>query len=155
MSLKLIMSVSHDGFVARGDSDDMAWTGRADKQLFKSLTLVGGALGVGSKTAAVMPTHLPGRTLHVLSNSPLFGMTLGSFAYRYPGAWLLGGQTIAMEALRLQMVDEVHLIRNPVELGAGIRDEVTPFLKTPLRWVQAHAVVHATDVWHEVWHRVV
>lgn len=154
--LKLVMAVSYDGFVARHPKDDMSWTDPQDKELFRSLTSVGGTCGVGRLTSEVMPKSLPGRRLVVLSNSPLFGISLGSFAFAYPGAWLLGGQTIAMEALKVALVDEVHLIRNSVELGEGIADQITPFLHDMEGegWYQAlDTRMSFGSLDHEVWRR--
>jgi dihydrofolate reductase len=142
--LKVIMAVSADGYVSRGPADDMRWTGKKDKAIFKLLTMTGGELGVGRRTAAHMPPSLPGRTLHVLSHSGavLDGvrappMRLGEFVAKYPGAWLIGGQTIVLEALELGLVDEVHLCRLPVDvfefpgqkLALAQDDMITPFLE--------------------------
>lgn len=148
--LKLVMAVSHDGFVARGPNDDMSWTGHYDKQLFRVLTGVGGTIGVGRVTAESIPKVLQGRTLQVLSGSPRFGMTLGSFAYKYPGAWLGGGQTVALEALRGGYLDEVHLCRAPAELGEGVADRVSPFIAEHVGWSLAMQT-ELMGVKHEVW----
>jgi dihydrofolate reductase len=158
MGLKLVMAVSHDGFVAKGPTDDMRWTGSTDKQVFRLLTGTGGVVGVGRRTAELMPEKLAGRTLIRLSS--FSGMNLGQFAYKYDGAWLAGGQTIAMEALRIDLVDEVHLCRNAVELGEGVRDEITPWVSGEVpeqlhRWTRAMATkLDMGGVQVEVWRRV-
>lgn len=155
--LRLVMAVSDDGFVCRGPDDDMSWTGHNDKRAFRLLTSVGAILGAGRVTAAAMPGHLPGRTLHVLSNS---GLTLGAFAFRFPGAWLIGGQTIAMEGLRTGLVTEVHICRNPARLGHGVRDEMTPWMASrgetanPGRPWTSHSSVYVGDVKVEAWRLV-
>lgn len=42
-------------------------------------------------------------------------MSLGAFAHRYPTGWLIGGQTIAQEAISIGLVDQVFLCRAPIE----------------------------------------
>jgi dihydrofolate reductase len=119
--MKLIMAVSKDGYVARGENDDMAWTGPDDKTVFKLLTHVGGLpLGVGRKTFEMIP-KLPGRSLVSLSMDPTKGCTFTSFYDQYPDAWLIGGQTIAMQAIEREMVDQVFLCRSPQVLGRGVK----------------------------------
>lgn len=144
--LKLIMAMSADGFLCRGSDDDMRWTGLTDKRLFHALTMTGGAMGAGRKTCALLPP-LPGRTLVCLSNGPadyayfptrgyssrekavmqVPQMSLGMFAHRYPGAWLLGGPTVASEALDTQLVDEVHLCQSPAFIG-GVGSSSPPLV---------------------------
>lgn len=121
--LRVLMAVSADGFVARGPDDDMRWTGPDDKQLFRSLTQVGGALGMGRVTYDLCAEKLRtyGRRTVCLSSRPGHGMGLGEFAFSHPGAWLIGGQTVVKEAIRIGLVDEVHLVENPNELGHGVR----------------------------------
>ena len=62
MSLRLIMAVSADGYLASGLNDDMSWTGQLDKTIFKLLTSVGGVVGAGHNTFWQLP-HLSGRRL--------------------------------------------------------------------------------------------
>lgn len=123
------MAVSRDGFMSRCPEDDMSWLGPDDKAAFRLLTGVGGVLGAGKATVRNMPERLPGRTVLRLSRS---GMTLGDFAERYPGAWLLGGPELARFALLDDILDEVHLCRSdrlaqPLERGAW-PDALTPLL---------------------------
>lgn len=67
--LKLIMAVSSDGVLSLGPSDDMSWTSKEDKQIFKLLTLTSGAvLGAGLTTYNLLP-HLPNREVIPLSRS--------------------------------------------------------------------------------------
>jgi dihydrofolate reductase len=117
--LKLLMAVSADGFVARGENDDMRWTGPADKFLFKLLTTASDqVLLAGSTTYDQMPP-LPHRKLVRLTRKPC-GLTLRQAAHFYGEAWLIGGPTIALEALSLGLVERAYISRVPVSLGAGI-----------------------------------
>lgn len=52
-------------------------------------------------------------------------MSLGAFAYNYPGAWLIGGPRIACEALEVRLVDEVHICQvRDVSIGRGATEPV-------------------------------
>ncbi len=126
--LRLVMAMSGDGFVARGPGDDMSWTAPEDKRLFSLVTRTRGALCVVSdRTRRQMPTTLPGRRLVTIRRSPdTFGspddMTLESAAETTDGAWLLGGQTLALEAIRRDLVWEAAVfVSRGVTLGAGQR----------------------------------
>lgn len=139
--LKLIMAVSADGYLARGPEDDMSWTGKDDKAVFRLLTSVGAACGVGYGSWRLMPRELPGRSLVPITTdgrmvpnyTPTFGevegsapvpdwagyersVTLGRFAYENPNGWLLGGPRVAYEALDIGLVDQVYLCRSAVVL---------------------------------------
>ncbi len=115
------MAVSADNFVARGDDDRMSWTGPSDKAVFKLLTIVGGErLCAGRKTYEVMPA-LFGREVVALSQDRQRGQDLREFAAHNPFAWLIGGQTVALEALRLKLLDEVVLVGNQTKLNRGVR----------------------------------
>lgn len=156
MRLRLVMAVSRDGYLSRCKGDTMEWLGPTDKAVFRILTGVGGVCGVGSGTAPHMPNELPGRALVVLSRS---GTTLGDFAERHPGAWLLGGPTLAAAALEQDLLDEVHLCRSdrrafPDCMAAGAwPDLVTRFLNDNLaRWTLAMRTP-VLDVTVERWTR--
>lgn len=113
--MKLVMAVSKDGWLARKEDDDMSWLGMADKAAFRILTSVdGGHVGVSLRTAGCMPSVLPGRSLYKLSTvsrAQAWG-TLSEFHGAYPGGCLVGGPRLAMEALRLAYISEVHLCRS-------------------------------------------
>ncbi len=147
MGLKLIMAVSADGFVARGPTDDMTWTGSTDKRVFRLLTSVGGVLGAGRRTFEQLP-RLEGRTVVLLSRN---GMALNDFCRLYPDAWLIGGQEVALEALQLNLVDQAFLCNSrEVFLCSGVRDQITPCLMHSPNWQQKPAVCFAetfVDMW--------
>lgn len=121
--MKLIMAVSADGFVARMGEDDMRWTGSLDKAVFRLLTGVGTEpLAVGRRTRALMPSYLPGREIYVLSSSGgiLADGTLANYHDRYPDGWLIGGQTVAVEAREQDLLSEVHLCRSTRFIWDGV-----------------------------------
>lgn len=110
--MKLIMAVSGNGFVANGPEDDMSWTGPIDKAVFKLLTSTSEVLAVSAKSLEFMPEQLPGRgRLYGLSTDPRKGVQLEDFAAMFPDAWLLGGQELAIYAMKNGFVDKVYLCR--------------------------------------------
>lgn len=122
--LKLVMAISGHGYTSLKEDDRMTWTGADDKAAFRLLTMTGSRVcGVSEKTGRLMPKHLENRRLVRLSSK---GTTLYQFWRDNPGATLLGGQTIALEAIGADMLDEVHLCR--VETGqlpgAGAQKEL-------------------------------
>lgn len=136
MALRAIMAVSQDGFVARGPADSMDWTGRTDKQVFKLLTCLGGNMAAGKVTYDLMKDLvLPGRRLLCVRSGGGKALepnelTLGelSYAARRADFWLIGGQTVLLEAVTSGMVEEVVLCTAPKILGEGVQDAVSPVL---------------------------
>ena len=110
--MKLIMAISGNGFIATGPDDDMSWTGPIDKAVFKLLTSTSDVLAVSAKTLEYMPNELPGRgKLYALSTDPRRGIALEDFAAMFPDAWLLGGQELAIHAMKNGFVDRAYLCR--------------------------------------------
>lgn len=115
--MKLLMAVSSDGYLATGPNDRMRWTGVTDKAIFRLLTLtVDRPIFAGWKTAQMMPP-LHGRVVHPLSRQ---GLTLKAADEMYPESWLIGGPTVALEALRAKLVSQVILCWTPATLYNGI-----------------------------------
>jgi hypothetical protein len=98
------MAVSKDGWFCRAPEDRLEWLGREDMALFRVLTSSdGGVCLVGSRTRALMPAELPGRTLYTINRTHLRCFKPGQ-----PG-WLLGGPTVAHAALDAGLVTEAHI----------------------------------------------
>lgn len=126
--MKLIMALSADGFLCRSENDPMNWLPAIDKRIFRVITGVGGICAAGRKTCEVMPLELTGRRLLSLSRD---GFTLDHLAGLYPDAWLLGGQTVALQAFLSGYIHEVHLCWSDVILHQGVHEIFLAFLKTP------------------------
>lgn len=127
--MRLVMAVSFDGYVARNDSDDMSWLGPTDKRVFRILTGVGGLCAVGKKTYEHMPAALNGRTLVRLSREDFSLHQLNTIHH---AVWLLGGQTVALQAFKFGMIREVHLCRSRRSLGEdGVREQLSQYLAEP------------------------
>lgn len=163
--MRLILASSRDGILACGPRDDMRWTGSDDKRVFRLLTQVGGVLAAGRTTFEQMP-YLKGRRLRCLSRRPGMvrealpplsfrkadelapqdlvyadaTMTLGQFQHAHPDGWLIGGPTVAHEALDANLVSQVFMCRAPVDLMAypfedrPILDHVTGRLRDGPQW---------------------
>ncbi len=166
--MRLILAVSHDGYLAQGLEDDMSWTTPTDKKVFRLLTQVGGVCGVGYASRRLMPGRLEGRKLvsitqdgrRVLNYHPTPSthgpydpvpdwaavepsMTLGAFAHAHPDGWLLGGPRLALEAMSLRMVDQAFMCRVPMRLGGGLPDLITPRLQASdgAEWSLSQSIV--------------
>lgn len=119
--MTLLMAMSADQFLARGVNDDMSWTGPVDKYGFKLLTLSepSKVICVGAQTFDQLPT-LHHRTVIKLTRG-LGGYSLYRMKGAYPDSWLIGGPTVAMEALRMGLVNRAILNEiTDVELTVGI-----------------------------------
>lgn len=143
--LKLVMATTADGIMALGPDDPMDWTGSDDKRAFRLLTSVGGVLGAGRRTFERLPV-LKGRTVRCISTRRGYvenaearrvldisrsgpeaisetaayeqTISLGAFSHQYPDGWLIGGRTVALEALAIGLIGEVFMCRAPIELRA-------------------------------------
>ncbi len=140
--MRIIMAVSKDEYMARDLDDDMSWLGATDKAVFRILTSVGGTLGVSLKSAQYMPHSLEGRELLPLSRYGTITQkgaglkawgTLLDFQNDRPDGWLIGGPSLALEALKLGWVSEIHLCHSnrmafPDYESSPISDTLTPWL---------------------------
>lgn len=154
--MKLVLGISRDGYIARSANDDMRWLGANDKAAFKLLTSTGGGvLGVSKKTALCMPNSLPGRRLIKLSRN---GITLVKFNNLFPSGWLIGGQTLALEAIDCGYLTEIYLCRSdrfafPCQDDKPIADRVTSRLRPG--WsvcVTTHFGDTSVECWRRDWH---
>lgn len=131
--MKLIMAISRNGYVARSADDDMSWTGPADKAVFKLLTSTHPVLAVSAKTLEYMPKSLPGRgKLYALSTDPRKGMSLEDMTRFAPDAWLLGGQEIALYALKNGFVTKAYLCIADTDVEPrpeAIQDRLRPYFE--------------------------
>lgn len=115
--MKLILAVSADGYLCKGSDDDMSWTGPVDKAIFKLLTMDGGCLWAGSKTYNILP-HLPDRKVHNLRQESYTRILADR--KMYVNDWLIGGPTLALEALIDGLINTAYICQNNVSLGGGV-----------------------------------
>jgi dihydrofolate reductase len=115
--MKMVLVQSADGFLARDEEDDMAWSGREDKAVFRLLTLFDGELlFAGRKTYDLLPA-LKGRTVMCISRDDL---TMDLAARKFPNGVIIGGPSVATYALAKKLVTQFAFIKVPVKLGSGI-----------------------------------
>ncbi|MGD9211023.1 MAG: dihydrofolate reductase family protein [Desulfobacteraceae bacterium] len=70
MKLTVIMAMTVDGKIGINDNHFPDWTGKADKRLFKEITMRAGVIIMGSKTFDVIGRPLPGRKNIVMTRNP-------------------------------------------------------------------------------------
>lgn len=131
--MQLILGISQDGFIAKSEDDNMDWL-KCDKNIFKLLSSTNGGVNlVSEKTGLLMPQNLPGRQLIYLSRKR---MEL-NFAFKhFPNANLLGGQTLAKQALQRGMIETIFITEAPINLGRGIRFELDELILDKFEKVQ-------------------
>lgn len=130
--MKLILARSQDGFLCRDALDDMRWTGKLDKLIFKLLTISDGQpLAVGSATAELLP-QLVGRQIIIVSRQPKAHAinrlwapvyTLEDLNHYHPDCWLIGGPTVALAALQQGFIKRAFICNIPTALKAGIHSQ--------------------------------
>lgn len=129
--MRLVMGVSADGYVSRGPDDKMGWLGPDDKRVFRVLTGVDGLCAVSARTAELMP-QLTGRDVVIVTREPSGKdeMKLEWLENLARPVWLLGGQTLALAAKALHLIDEVHLVvsgRRAFPVDAEVGADAQPF----------------------------
>lgn len=155
--MKLLMAVSKDGFVARSQEDDMSWTGPFDKAVFRLLSHVGGELACGSVTYGMLP-RLKGRTVYRLSRRPVVPYNhvfqdLKWFQHFHPNGWLIGGQEIAVAALREGFVDQAFLCVSDRQAFEGIGSRLSTIIHDRgIEWA-LNDKLKVGDTTVEVWQR--
>ena len=118
--MRAIMAVSRNGYFTVREHDDMRWTGKQDKAIFKHYTTKhGGVCLAGKATIALIPNHmLPDRRLICLNRRwrPLIETSI-----EFPNSCLLGGPTLILEALKQNLLTEILLCRvmKDIEPEAG------------------------------------
>lgn len=135
MKLILIMAVTADGKIARNTNHFPDWTGKADKQMFKKMTMDAGVIVMGSKTYDTIGRPLPDRLNVVMTRRPerykpcpnlmVTGAEpaalLAELSERgYQKAVLAGGATINSLFARDKLIDEIVVTITPTLFGQGL-----------------------------------
>lgn len=135
MKLTLLMAVTADGFIAKSSGHFPDWTGKADKQLFVSVTKKAGAVIMGSKTFDTIASPLPHR-LNVIvtrntsrvsqwenlifSNDPPEKILQNLSERGFQEVILAGGATINSLFADEGLIDEILVTVCPKIFGRGI-----------------------------------
>lgn len=144
MKVILLMALTLDGRIAKGDSHFVDWSGTEDKKLFVEVTKRARALIMGSKTFDTIGKPLPGRCNIVMTRMPdhrhsdppnlIFtaqtpeSILLDLSKAGYKEVVLAGGTVANSLFARRGLIDEVMVTISPLIFGKGISlfaDDVT------------------------------
>jgi len=119
--MQLILGLSKNNFIAKSENDDMTWL-KGDKNIFRLLSSAGQGINfISKKSSKFMPESLKGRELMIISRSGNHYWTLEEANKYFKTANLLGGQTLALEAINKNYITDIFLTYAPIELKTGIK----------------------------------
>lgn len=105
--MKAIFVESYNGYLAKGPEDDMKWTPKLDKQLFRLLTCAFGGVCVCSRhTYSLLPDIMKldeNRTFIVAERAGI--NSLYNLNKRFPNAVLVGGPAFLKAAYKAKVID--------------------------------------------------
>lgn len=153
--IRAVYARSIDGWAAKSNVDKMDWTGGDDKAIFRTLTSVGGIIGVGSTTHDLLPGLTGRKAIRITRRSTAAdpGMSLMQFAARYPDGWLAGGPTLLQAAFEMGIIGEVHECVVQLRLGEQGTEGFIPAPTIP-HYLQVAMETHWEDNSPTVIHRV-
>ena len=135
MKLTLLMAVTADGFIAKSSDHFPDWTGKADKQLFVSITKQAGVVIMGSKTFDTIGRPLPQRHNIILTRNRSRVSQWENLTFTdqdpemilrdlekkgFSEAVLAGGAHSNTLFAQKGLIDELFLTVCPVTFGQGI-----------------------------------
>ena len=132
--MKAIFAESANGYLARNESDDMSWTGKQDKQMFKFLTTIGGVCVCSKHTYSLLPNAMKQDTNRKFIVAERTGeKSLIELNKSYPNAYLIGGTTFLRAAYNLGVVDTFIVTTVPIAIQGKeqYKNPFTNILKTP------------------------
>lgn len=136
MKVFIIAAVSLDGFIAKSQSDNLAWTGQADKTWFRKMTSESGVMIMGSKTYDTFKKPLPTRLHIVYTNHPEKYSPKDNVEFTnlrpdellknlrqrgYQNIAVIGGGKIFTLFLKQKLIDEIWLTICPLIFNKGIK----------------------------------
>lgn len=158
--MKLLMAISKDGFVCKDENDDMSWTSKTDKKIFRLLTQTDGhgpylpQLFCGYKTGKLLP-KLKNRQINIIEDWVEFGFgyiddngAFNAVDTCLEDGHLIGGQKTALKAFERILIHKAYICRSEVELGDGVKDKITPILK---KRFSLSDTIKINDVTVEIW----
>lgn len=135
MKVTLLMALTVDGKIARHANHFPDWTEKADKKLFRDITLNAGVVIMGSRTYDTMGKPLPDRKNIVLTRNPRRKSKTDTLVFTsdppqkiladlevsgVDQVVLIGGATINSLFAAEGLVDEMVLTYCPSVFGTGI-----------------------------------
>ena len=107
--MKALYATSFNGYMAKGPDDDMSWTGKVDKQLFKLITTVAQVCVISKNLSNMLPDKVlkdPNRKF-IICDKDVDERNLRKCNFWYSDAILLGGPLFIKEALKEDVIDMV------------------------------------------------
>jgi dihydrofolate reductase len=135
MKVTLLMALTVDGKIAKHANHFPDWTEKADKKMFKDITLNAGVIIMGSKTYDTIGKPLPGRKNIVITRNPHRKSKTDNLVFTNDPpqkiladleatgahhAVLIGGATINSLFAKEGLIDELILTYCPIIFGVGI-----------------------------------
>jgi dihydrofolate reductase len=131
--MQLILGLSKNNFIAKSENDDMGWL-KTDKNVFRLLSATNGGINyISKKSGEFMPDILPGRKIIKLSRKSL-NLDMAYTLNRKSN--LLGGQTLALEAINKNYITDIFLTYSPIELETGIKFNLDKIIQEKFNKVQ-------------------
>lgn len=131
----MLMAMTLDGKIARGSTELVNWTGKADKHYFVRVTREAGVVIMGSKTFDTIGKPLPGRKNIVMTRNKNRKSTADNLIFTaqspseivrelqdqgFDKAALIGGEVVNTLFAREKLITQVHLTLVPVIFGQGL-----------------------------------
>lgn len=137
--MDLIMAQSQDGYFAKDENDNMKWTGKQDKEVFKLITSIGNTnLLCGLNTAYNMPELKNRKVWAVRSKNAgwlvndghlINEITFGQINNKmFNNAKVIGGPTLAKAVIDAGYINYAYISVIPKKLNKGIGKELTEIL---------------------------
>lgn len=122
MRLIAMMAMTVDGKIGVSDDHFPDWTGKADKRLFREITMESGAIIMGSKTFDTIGKPLPGRKNIVMTRNPQRRSNYENLKFTSQAPKKI------LEALRMEGFKQVILAGgakiNTLFAASGLMDEI-------------------------------
>ncbi len=136
LRIRLVAVTDVRGVIATSENDQIAWSSREDKELFKAITLRSGLVIMGRKTYEAIGRPLPGRLNVVLSRSmdKFHGVSIPDLVLSgnvkevvekvkkigYNDICVIGGQSVFTQFLESGLVTDLHLTIEPIVLPGNV-----------------------------------
>ena len=133
--MKVIYVVSNNGLMARGPDDNMSWTPKLDKQIFRLLTTFDEWCVCSKRTYELLSRKMladPARKFIVAEK--IGENSLVELNRRNPNIILIGGPTILKVAYDLKILDTivVNTTKTNISGDPKYRDPLADVLKNPI-----------------------
>jgi len=151
MDVHLIAAVSLDGYIAKDDSDDLSWSGRADKEWFKQKTLASGVVIMGATQYGILaqvgllkdrfhvvytqnPQNFQNQENVFFTDMKPQQLLKDSRLSDYTDVCIIGGSQIFSLFLKEKVITDMWITLCPIVLGNGVKllSEIPPQINLSL-----------------------